>query len=579
MTSTSSAHWHPVATAILRLFAAFLVALPFIWTNRVLAVSTLWGTAALLGVVAAAVPARAWESLPRLGTAAWRNLLFGLLLLVPLLARAALVDRHALIAGAFALTLGLLWALSFAFHHPGAGANLALAGGGVLLALLMANLGAGVLLRGLEQSAAAPLPAATSEPPLATPAAPLPTPAPTATALPSPTADPEATPTAMPTPAPTRPVAGYGFIDWIVDNGEAPWTYRTAYGPRINSRAHAYMYDADGAFVYDSTIDYNGKGYRGPEAAYEKPDDVYRILIIGDSFVEAIQVAFADTFYARLQAQLADRTIDGKRIEIIPMGRTGWGTFNEAAYYQAEGYRYEADLVLLLFFINDVADNFPTFFYPGINNTNYEFLLDDGVVTIVDTNQDPLPPNGARLIYNALPAWLQQRSLARLFVRLGDPPPPVQTPGGPLTRVHPQFYIYVSAPEVEGYPEAWARTADALGILATDVAADGGELVVAPIFIGAEMVANVSGWFPELTAGWEWDPGLPEERLGEILASLPAELLPLRPYFERYASERGGEVYNLLFLPEDGHFNATGHEATAEALLQWLVQSGRLDGG
>jgi lysophospholipase L1-like esterase len=456
----------------------------------------------------------------------------------------------------------------------------ALAGVGVVLAVLLANVAAGIILRGIESGQrtavipARPKAEAAAEPEPAATVSPDPTPPPLPTATPLPTPDPAQTPLPSPTPEPSRPIAGFGYLEWLVDNGEAEWTHLTAYGPRVNSVAHAYMIDVNGNTVYDNIVEYNGKGYRGPEVVYEKPEDVYRILIIGDSFVEAIQVEYEKTFQAQLQEALSAHDRPGRRYEVVAMGRTGWGTVHETVYYQVEGHKYQADLVILMFYINDVADNFPSFFYPNINNTNFDFVFEENGIRILDTNEEPLPPNSARLLYNALPSFLQQRSLARLLVRLGDPPLPIQTPGGVMTRVHPQFYIYVNDPPVEGYDEGWERTADSLEILSEMVGADGAELAVVPVFIGSEMVTNVSNWFPELTAGWQWDPELPEQRLEEILRDLPAELWPLRPYFESYAEAAGGEVYNLLYLPEDGHFNELGHQVTYEAIYGWLVEEG-----
>jgi hypothetical protein len=108
--------------------------------------------------------------------------------------------------------------------------------------------------------------------------------------------------------------------------------------------------------------------------------------------------------------------------------------------------------------------------------------------------------------------------------------------------------------------------------LADSVEANGSQLAVVPIFLGQEMVTNVSNWFPELTEGWQWDAGLPDQRLMEIFAGSQVLLWPTRPYFEAYADETNGEVYNLLYLPEDGHFNQRGHEATYEAVYGWLVE-------
>ena len=92
------------------------------------------------------------------------------------------------------------------------------------------------------------------------------------------------------------------------------------------------------------------------------------------------------------------------------------------------------------------------------------------------------------------------------------------------------------------------------------------------------MVNNVSNWFPELTDGWQWDAGLPETRLAAILADTPTHLWPTRPTFEAYANSANGEVYNLFYLPEDGHFNALGHQVTYEAIYGWLVAEGFVDG-
>jgi lysophospholipase L1-like esterase len=334
------------------------------------------------------------------------------------------------------------------------------------------------------------------------------------------------------------------------------------------------MLDADGHLVYDTTVEFNSKGARGPEVSYDKPEDVYRILIIGDSFVEAIQVDYAQTFYALLQDELAQHNTPARRYEVVALGRTGWGTLQEYLYYHVEGHKYNADLVILLFYINDVADNYPRFFYPGINNTNFDYVFEGDGVQIVDTNRAPLPPNAPRKLYNALPKFLRETNLARLYVRLGDPPPPVLTPGGVMTRVHPQFYIYVTDPEPEGYDEGWWRTERALTLLANDVHQDGGQLVVVPVFIGAEFIQNVSGWFPEIVAGWQWDDGLPEKRLSAILDDLPAALVPTRPVYEAYAQSIGGQVYDLIFLPEDRHFNALGHQLTKDTIYNYLVEQG-----
>jgi lysophospholipase L1-like esterase len=558
---------------------AGLIVWPFLWANRVLAVGNVWAAGLVLCGLLAAVPPQLWQQQKRFSPAIIRILAFVLVGGLFFLGGGGAIAAHSVIAVVYWVVWLVLLGLCFVFGRPGAGANLALAGMGIVFAIVVANFSAGILLQGIEnqQTAAAPptpTQAATAEPTTAVTTEPTPTSPPAPTATPSLTIDPNATSVATATPEPTRPIAGFGYLDWEVDNGEAEWTNLTAYGPRVNSVAHAYMYDVNGNIVYDNIIEYNGKGYRGPEVPYEKPDDVYRILIMGDSFVEAIQVPYEQTFQAQLQERLSEHDTADRRYEVVAMGRTGWGTVHETVYYQVEGYKYNADLVILMFYINDVADNFPRFFYPNVNNTNFDFVFGQDSIQILDTNEEPLPPNRPRLLYNALPEFLKQSKLARLFIRMADPPIPVQTPGGVMTRVHPQFYIYVSDPPVEGYDDGWDKTADALDILANSVEENGGQLAVVPIFLGQDMVTSVSNWFPAMTEGWQWDAGLPDQMLAQIFEGSDVMLWPTRPYFEAYADEVGGEVYNLLYLPEDGHFNALGHEATYEAVYGWLVEAG-----
>ena len=81
------------------------------------------------------------------------------------------------------------------------------------------------------------------------------------------------------TPEPARPITGYGYTEFEVDNGQAPWSNFTGYGPRVNSVMRAYMVNADGEIIYDNRIAFNSKGMRGPEVDYAKPDDVFRILV------------------------------------------------------------------------------------------------------------------------------------------------------------------------------------------------------------------------------------------------------------------------------------------------------------
>jgi lysophospholipase L1-like esterase len=91
----------------------------------------------------------------------------------------------------------------------------------------------------------------------------------------------------------------------------------------------------------------NSHGLRSPEITYEKPPAVFRILNLGDSTVAGWGVREEDTYGRRLEQLLTQQNTGGTRFEVINAGVPGWNLENALAYLQAEGLKYEPDLVLL----------------------------------------------------------------------------------------------------------------------------------------------------------------------------------------------------------------------------------------
>lgn len=102
---------------------------------------------------------------------------------------------------------------------------------------------------------------------------------------------------------------------------------------------------------------FNSKGLRDVERAYEKPADVTRILVLGDSFVEALQVSLTEAFCQRLEQRLNAPEGGGRRHEVINTGVQGWGTAQQFLYLKDEGMKYDPDVVILAFFANDITTN------------------------------------------------------------------------------------------------------------------------------------------------------------------------------------------------------------------------------
>ena len=113
------------------------------------------------------------------------------------------------------------------------------------------------------------------------------------------------------------------------------------------------VHNWNGEFKFNT----NSKGLRGlKDFPYEKTEGTYRILVLGDSFMEAGEVPLEQSFCYQLEKRLTEML--GPHIEVINAGVAGFGTDNEYLFYKHEGYKYAPDLVLLSFLTaNDIMDN------------------------------------------------------------------------------------------------------------------------------------------------------------------------------------------------------------------------------
>ncbi|HET6898595.1 MAG TPA: hypothetical protein VFK70_09615, partial [Vicinamibacteria bacterium] len=91
----------------------------------------------------------------------------------------------------------------------------------------------------------------------------------------------------------------------------------------------------------------NLHGLRGPEIPYDKPHGTTRVLLLGDSFAEAGAVEERASVAAVLEQALgADHC---RAYQVINGGTSGYSTDQEYLFYEGEGWRYEPDVVVLLF--------------------------------------------------------------------------------------------------------------------------------------------------------------------------------------------------------------------------------------
>ena len=111
-------------------------------------------------------------------------------------------------------------------------------------------------------------------------------------------------------------------------------------------------------------VQINTKGLRGPELPFEKPPQTVRILWLGDSVTFGYGIEATDALFPyRVAALLAPRI--GRAIESVDAGVGGYSPWQERTWLEREGWRYEPDLVLVGFVLNDLTEPLSLVRYGG----------------------------------------------------------------------------------------------------------------------------------------------------------------------------------------------------------------------
>ena len=126
----------------------------------------------------------------------------------------------------------------------------------------------------------------------------------------------------------------------------------TSYGIRGNNPNRNYWHTTP---EYRINIQTNSKGIRAPEEIpYEKPAGVKRIVVLGDSFGIGYGVDLENTFTNQMKNFLTEA---GVISQIVNLSVSGHGTSEQLIVFREQGWKYQPDLVLLVWHGSDLADN------------------------------------------------------------------------------------------------------------------------------------------------------------------------------------------------------------------------------
>ena len=143
-----------------------------------------------------------------------------------------------------------------------------------------------------------------------------------------------------------------GFYCHFSNYNMEMWRYASEIKrPISNNKLPFHHFPNREGIYYGVNIATNSIGFRDNEYSIEKYPGKKRILFLGDSFTFGWGVPL-DSLYSKLLEQMLNE--DGREIEVINAGIGNYNSRMEVELFKLKGMDLNPDLVILMYFINDV---------------------------------------------------------------------------------------------------------------------------------------------------------------------------------------------------------------------------------
>lgn len=325
------------------------------------------------------------------------------------------------------------------------------------------------------------------------------------------------------------------------------WQPTDGVGWRHRANADTVINTGDGP----ARIVTDGRGHRiapGPLPS----DPTLRVLALGDSFLEAIQVDYADTFAARLEQSLA--AARGETVRVVNTGVGGWDPEQYLLEARAELERRDYDAVLVFAFLpNDLVLRRRGHLPPrqAAERRRLRWPRAASKRELVDAVAYPV--NDVLERHSQLFMLLRNRAKF-LLMRAGLSAhyfPAVLRTGGNLAAL-----------------ETWRTTAEIVAEI-RDLAAARGVPMLAVLLPGVYQVDAEAGRRYAQAVGLEptdYDLDLPSRLFGQALGAEHVPFLDTLPALRSALAAGRGPLFGQV----DTHLAPAGHQVVAETVMPHL---------
>lgn len=316
---------------------------------------------------------------------------------------------------------------------------------------------------------------------------------------------------------------------------------------------------------WDTTFSVNELGFRDQDVADTKPPDEFRVLLLGDSFIEGESVEVYETSSWRLEQEL--RKEMNRPVDVINMGVMSYSAIQYERLLKKWVDQLQPDFVIVAVDMSDFQ-----------NDYSYSFDLDEEgqFRNILFQQQMGVPHVALPGVSGQLKYWLRTHSV--LYATIADrtkqllrrafsiPEPTVFLINDPKSDPH----YATRSDENARDPLMWEQSRKSILNIRD--------------FLGEKNIPWFAVIYPygHQAAPDEWAIGRLKNGFesGKIYPTTAADLLVefgerngfpavnLVPTFQSAAKESG----EFLYWPYDGHFTPKGHEVMAEELVSVILE-------
>lgn len=329
----------------------------------------------------------------------------------------------------------------------------------------------------------------------------------------------------------------------------------------------------------------NSKGLRDIEHEYKKEGGVFRIAVLGDSFMEAYQVPLEKSFCRILEKKLNLALGLDNKVEVINMGTGGYGTAQEYLYFIQEGIKYQPDLVILAFLPgNDTRNNSRVLETQLFGSANHHKVAARPFFSLLTTNGElklQMPDEViAKEAMESLYRRTFQRQLNKKFLEKMLIYKLIINRIKSLNIVRSHSYdldalwgVYFS-----DYPSSWQEAWKITKKIILKLKEECNEIEANFMIFSITSNLELNKQYREEI--FDIRPALKEKKMDfekpiRILNKFAQEnninYLPLLPYFRQYRKDTGGSLH---YFRDDAHWNTKGHKLAGEVVSSYLVKKG-----